>query len=295
MSNTTNHEEKGFVDYLIIVTAISCLLLASLGVEGFKVITLLGSEYLYYFVGLIVYSIVSPLLGLFIVSVLASTSSLVVLLKVLLRMPRPPQEEWLVHASGPGFPSGHSAISAVFWVLLVLLFSRKPRVSLPVALLVVALVSYSRVVLGVHYVIDVVGGVLIGIVIGLVAYKLYKTRNSLLVSLVLSFLALVMAGLASMQSPDYVSSLRLFGISLGLTVSILHIHKFGLSSLLEAPMAKRAKALILAIGLAGLFLALFVEDVIAGPFSSIVGFAVFSGIVVYSKPLMYKVYGSIKQ
>ncbi len=64
------------------------------------------------------------------------------------------------------FPSGHAARAAV---LTVLGFALGPAWLGPAMAIWTVLVAVSRVVLGVHYVSDVVGGAVLGIVCGLVA------------------------------------------------------------------------------------------------------------------------------
>lgn len=80
-------------------------------------------------------------------------------LKHLFALPRPP----LSAEGGFGFPSGHAAGTTVFWggvALLTHYGTRRRRLSAASA--VILLVAASRVVLGVHYLVDVVAGVGVG-------------------------------------------------------------------------------------------------------------------------------------
>ena len=66
------------------------------------------------------------------------------------------------------FPSGHTLTSIVFYVLLCFLLTynmdiKKRKIIIFISFLFVSLIASSRIILGVHYFSDVVGGVLIGI------------------------------------------------------------------------------------------------------------------------------------
>lgn len=82
-------------------------------------------------------------------------------LKGFFQVPRPGIPH-LVPATGWAFPSGHAQTAAVFWAGLAL--ERRWRRAWPLAALAVVGVAASRVYLGVHYPVDVVCGVAIGLV-----------------------------------------------------------------------------------------------------------------------------------
>ncbi|WP_336024241.1 phosphatase PAP2 family protein [Halobellus salinisoli] len=80
-------------------------------------------------------------------------------LKHLFGLPRPP----ISYRDGLGFPSGHALGSTAFWGGVAVLANRGAwRQRLAVAAAVVVTVSLSRVLIGVHYIADVVAGVAIG-------------------------------------------------------------------------------------------------------------------------------------
>ena len=79
---------------------------------------------------------------------------------------RPVFDAPVATALGPSFPSGHALGSAVFWTTTAVLLMphvRRPRLLLVGAVLVAVLVSASRVLLGVHFLSDVSGGLLLGL------------------------------------------------------------------------------------------------------------------------------------
>lgn len=86
--------------------------------------------------------------------------ALVVALKALFAVPRPPEALRLVATDGYGFPSGHAiASTAIYGGLGVLLDRWTVARRIAVAAVVVAAVALSRVLLGLHYLVDVVAGV----------------------------------------------------------------------------------------------------------------------------------------
>ena len=104
--------------------------------------------------------------------VLAVTTSalLVMLLKDVFDRARPPVADpgldpvGLVPASA-SFPSGHATSAFAAAVAVALIY---PRLGRPL-LVLAAVVAVSRVYLGVHYVLDVAAGALLGIAIGIAA------------------------------------------------------------------------------------------------------------------------------
>jgi membrane-associated phospholipid phosphatase len=121
--------------------------------------------------------------GLFVLALLLAYVALIGVLKNAFLRPRPlgagepPELAWfpatlgvVLHdvttAEGPGFPSGHALGSTMVWGGVALVLERESyRTRLGIAGMVVALVGVSRLVLGVHYAVDVVVGVALGLVV----------------------------------------------------------------------------------------------------------------------------------
>ena len=100
------------------------------------------------------------------------TAVIVLILKFLIRRPRP-EGEWgqVYRSSDPhSFPSGHAARAAM--LSLIMLLSGFWWMGLILVLWTI-LVDLSRVGLGVHYFSDILVGTLIGIVMGLFAIFVY--------------------------------------------------------------------------------------------------------------------------
>ena len=88
-------------------------------------------------------------------------------LKDVIDRPRPvpasPDHLLAKHDSDPSFPSGHAVIVSAGAFVMLARFRRGRQAAFSVALLVEAfLVIYSRVYVGDHYPLDVVGGTLVG-------------------------------------------------------------------------------------------------------------------------------------
>lgn len=103
-------------------------------------------------------------------------------LKDLVQRPRPPHSDWLVHAGGWSFPSGHSVQSAAAYLsfavaISVLVSSHRWRVvAWALAVLLPLAVGFSRVYLGVHWPTDVLAGWVIGTAWVALLYVLLRDR-----------------------------------------------------------------------------------------------------------------------
>ncbi len=131
-----------------------------LGVPPWFYVTIGGSAYWFYRKGywrLALFMVTTPLIG----------GAISTAVKVLVDRPRPELDEPITEAFGKSFPSGHALSSTVGYGTLLLAFMPmipprwRPRaVAAYVAL--VLLISASRLGLGVHYLSDVLGGIVLG-------------------------------------------------------------------------------------------------------------------------------------
>ncbi len=88
-------------------------------------------------------------------------------IKHLVGRTRPILDHPIATATGKSFPSGHTQAATVGYGILLLIFlpvvARRWRpVLIAVAGVMVLLIGFSRIALGVHYVSDVIGGLIIG-------------------------------------------------------------------------------------------------------------------------------------
>jgi undecaprenyl-diphosphatase len=105
-------------------------------------------------------------LALYVVAARVGALALSQGLKHLVDRARPVFDVPVAEALGPSFPSGHALGSAVFWTTCAVLLMprvRRPLLLLAGAALVAVAVSASRVLLGVHFLSDVTGGLLLGL------------------------------------------------------------------------------------------------------------------------------------
>ncbi len=108
-------------------------------------------------------------------------------LKHLIQRGRPVFDDPLFSLPTYSFPSGHAMASTVFYGLLAIYVSVNARqryaasVAIGAAALMVALVSFSRIYLGLHYLSDVLGGVSEGITwlaLSVIAWRHLRHREA---------------------------------------------------------------------------------------------------------------------
>ncbi len=104
------------------------------------------------------------------------------ILKLIIARPRPPRLR-LVIENGYSFPSGHSMVSFAFYGFLIYLINKNiknKKIKYPLIVLLsllILLIGISRIYLGVHYVTDVLGGYIIGLIYLIVFIKVLKKKK----------------------------------------------------------------------------------------------------------------------
>jgi len=146
-------------------------------------LTTLGSTYFLTTVGPFVYlfgdrvGAASRRNGARLLAVTIGGLALVVLLKGAFAEPRPPESVMRIAEDGNGFPSGHATGSAAFYGGLAALLgvgSRLRRYAAGAGMIL--LVSFTRVALGVHYLVDVLAGMVVGVAFVGVVLALTRRR-----------------------------------------------------------------------------------------------------------------------
>ena len=162
-----------------------------------KFFSALGSEPFFLLLLPLVYWNINRRVGARLGVLLLASVMLNDLLKVAFALPRPFWSAGIRQlAPSPetsfGFPSGHSQSTAALWTF-VALQTKRPQLWVPLALVLLACVALSRLYLGAHYPLDLVGGALFGYALLWIFLRLEAPLQRLLGrSLPLQFGALVL-------------------------------------------------------------------------------------------------------
>ena len=197
----------------------------------FLFFTLLGEDYVYMSLIAIVYWCFSKKAGVQVSYVLLVSAYLNYWLKMSFKIDRPPSQYRIMLGEdiSYGFPSGHSQSAVTFWGWAGLKVKKAWARMIFFALIL--LISSSRIYLGAHYVGDVLGGMLVGAVFLIVAYKAMPYLESELGSIpswlrdyLMPLISVLLFGLSLAVFPDITrgnSTLicgSLFGLSVGFSL-----------------------------------------------------------------------------
>lgn len=133
----------------------------------------------------------------FLIATVFGGLALIVLLKAAFGLPRPPAELHAITPSEHGFPSGHTMAATVFWGAMAAWTSvgrRRHRIA--IAAVIVGFVGFSRLGLGVHYLVDVVASVGFGLgyLAAVAAVANDSPERAFAVAVAVALLALVVSG-----------------------------------------------------------------------------------------------------
>lgn len=149
------------------------------------------------------------------IGVVVGGMALLTALKYAFAAPRPPASVNLVPTGGHSFPSGHAMGATVaYGALAVDLDAGSPRARYAAAGGLVSLIALSRVVLGVHFVRDVLAGIAFGVAFLVVAFGVTgrDPRLAFLLAIAVALLAVAVSG----ASRDGVG---LLGVAVGAAVA----------------------------------------------------------------------------
>ena len=122
----------------------------------------------------------SQAIFLFLVSVI--TAFVNEILKQILRIPRPIST--LIQETGFSFPSGHTMFAIVFFTIITYIFTKGLSIKIKIfaysiSSIIILIIAFTRIYLQVHWLTDIIGGLIIGTIILVVSILIYKKIISL--------------------------------------------------------------------------------------------------------------------
>jgi undecaprenyl-diphosphatase len=102
------------------------------------------------------------------------TALIITILKNIIQAPRP--TSMLILETGYSFPSGHTTFAVVFFGLLAFIFAKKEH-NIPVIItstILILTIAFTRLYLQVHWLTDIIGGLIIGTIILVSSISIYK-------------------------------------------------------------------------------------------------------------------------
>ncbi|MFB6284249.1 MAG: phosphatase PAP2 family protein [Halobacteria archaeon] len=172
-------------------------------VPGFELITYFGQPAFFLLLFASYYYVNPGRKGLFYITVGGLSLTLLTVLKNLFGLPRPPIEMMRISQDGFGFPSGHAFGSTVAWFTLARISSVwTPRKRFGAAAVATVLVSASRLVLGVHYFVDILAGIAAGAGIYYLVVEVYdrNPETTTTTALIAALAGLLIIGLTDRYS-----------------------------------------------------------------------------------------------
>ena len=186
----------------------------------FQLITMLGEDTFFILVTAVIYWCIDKKLGYKLGFVTLTSASINLGVKDFFKVPRPIGEPGIrslrVHtAEGYSFPSGHTQNTATIWTFFMIQFKRSWLYAAGV--LMTMLVGLSRLYLGVHTPLDVVGGMIIGalwvIIWGYIYEISIKRRDKRIIT---AAVVLAIIGLLAFKDANYYKAVgALTGLLLG--------------------------------------------------------------------------------
>ena len=250
----------------------------------FQTLTHLGSPYTLFAMISILYllgrrGVLVRRRAAFIFAIGVAAIGLTVGLKHLFALPRPP----VSYRRGFGFPSGHAIGATVFWGATALLSERGQwwrRAVLAGGVIVI--VAASRVIIGVHYLVDVLAGVGVGI--------------GLLSIIIMAGPGLEIGGnMSALVRPTHTHVTAMFGVATILTITSIIIAPNETAVLLGTGMAATGTAVWHRHGrtLGAIRVPLTLRTLLAGATCLLIGFSVLTTTVIMTDTVYTAQFGTI--
>jgi membrane-associated phospholipid phosphatase len=187
-----------------------------------KVITSMGTEYLYVPLVLIIFWCVDEKKGLRLGLLILVSGWINLSLKNLFKQPRPYTLDPSVgRAFEPSFglPSGHAQMSLTFWIPMALWVGKPGKRGRPLiiggAAFIILLIAFTRLYLGVHFPTDILAGWLLGGIVLTVYFLLEKHLGSFFRAASRRTMILCVAGAALLMNALYPGDKSLPALLLG--------------------------------------------------------------------------------
>jgi len=182
----------------------------------FQGITMMGEQYFFIILTVIIFWCINKELGYRIGFVCLTSIVINIIAKNSFMVPRPIGEQGIrslriATATGYSFPSGHTQSVATLWFTLML-YIRKAWVYIAGTVIII-LVGISRLYLGVHRPVDVLGGAIIALICVLISNTLLEYAEKKNKKYLLFFIILpIVIGLGFTSLPEYY---KMAGILIG--------------------------------------------------------------------------------
>lgn len=215
----------------------------------FNTVSFLGEEYMYIILICILYFAIDKKLGEFMGLALFFSFVLNNTLKGLIMSERPfvkyPGRIVEIRpSSGSSFPSGHTQgftaflFSGAFWL--------KKRYVFAIAGVLSLLMALSRVYLGVHWLEDVLAGLILGLVAAYLLYKYYSKHKDDAGGLIKLYVIILIFFLPFLFFTKEDDMFKTYGLSLGFTVA-MYLEKRFVNFSLDVPIWKKILRVVFAI------------------------------------------------
>jgi membrane-associated phospholipid phosphatase len=238
----------------------------------FTYVTMLGEQYFIILIVAWMYWNYSKKEGFILTFLFIVSSMLNIVMKAIVNTQRPFQKlddfnaQRIHTADGASFPSGHTQGAATLFISLAMVFKNKTFTT--VAIILALLVAVSRMYLGVHWPIDVLGGLVLACLVVFVLYnylhRLYETPSKFyrfitFVLLIFAVIVIVMLALNSfyLSEPiDLKNYYRLLGVSTGAVIGFIFEEKVFPFSVAAKRLVKWLRYVIGMAGTIGLLVGL---------------------------------------
>lgn len=193
----------------------------------FQIVTMTGEEYFYIIAAAIIFWCVNKKFGYKLGFALLTGTIVNTVLKDLVNASRPIGVNGIRSlrvqtATGQSFPSGHTQGSSTFWVSWMVQLKRKWIYIFGIT--AILLVGFSRLYLGVHYPVDIIGGMIIGTIWVFISNYIFDYAEAMKKPVVLMIIILPMLiGMMFLREKTYYS---LSGTVLGFYIGYILESKY---------------------------------------------------------------------